>query len=661
MVSIARRAYIFLVCAVSLNGVAWAVIALLRNLLTGRGASGDAVAFQIAVIIIGLPVFLFHWLWAQRLATQESEEREAVLRRLYLYGVQAGTLVPFIRNTFDLIELATDKLLGSAPDRMNGRYNLSAGNVVVFDLIPLVVLALLWFYHQRVLAEDQRVVPEREALTTIRRLYIFGFSAAGLVMTTSSAIQILHWLLEQWGGDRWPVQGWLSEQTPPLLIGVALWTLFWRWAERLFRDPGQQEEQESVLRKVYLYLVVFLCVLGVVTSLTFIVQGLFRLILSVPARTGGDIRTSISVITCLGLLWAYHAWVLRRDTAMASEAPQQTTVRQIYSYLVAAVGFGALIEGVGGDISVLIQSLSESFAIGLKEQLAWFTAVLFAGMVVWIIPWRRAQIRAEESGFEGAEERRAVVRKIYLYFYIFVATMAVFSGAVYIVYQLLSLLFGDRSGENLLNDLGHAIAFCLIAVAVWLYHGMALRNDQRLTDAEDARLMKKIPVAVVDIGNGEFGRSLIDKLRQAVPSLPIRPIGLTETAAEAMGMTVDRAQAVAQLAQSELIVGPWVMAVAGGAEGTVDREIANAIIESPARKLLAPVEITGWDWAGVDRWKTETIVNQAVRAVKQMAEGKMIAPSRRLGTAAIVGIVIGVGFLLAFLAFPLIYFVGEFL
>ena len=50
-----RRGYIYLVSAISLQAVAWAIIALLRNLFV-FGIDPVAVAFQIAVIVIGLPV-----------------------------------------------------------------------------------------------------------------------------------------------------------------------------------------------------------------------------------------------------------------------------------------------------------------------------------------------------------------------------------------------------------------------------------------------------------------------------------------------------------------------------------------------------------------------------------------------------------------------------
>ena len=62
-----RRWYVYLVSAISLQAVTWAVIALLRNLLLSRlDPEPTAIAFQISVIVIGLPIFVAHWQWGQR-------------------------------------------------------------------------------------------------------------------------------------------------------------------------------------------------------------------------------------------------------------------------------------------------------------------------------------------------------------------------------------------------------------------------------------------------------------------------------------------------------------------------------------------------------------------------------------------------------------------
>ena len=82
-----RRIYIYAVAAISLYAVTWSVISLLQGLFFASfGSSSAALAFQIAVIVIGLPIFLGHWLWAQRLAARDRDEQESVARQAYLYG-----------------------------------------------------------------------------------------------------------------------------------------------------------------------------------------------------------------------------------------------------------------------------------------------------------------------------------------------------------------------------------------------------------------------------------------------------------------------------------------------------------------------------------------------------------------------------------------------
>jgi hypothetical protein len=132
-----RRWYIFLVNIVSLQAVTWAIIFLLQNLLTlGSGAPVETTAFQIAVIVIGLPIFLVHWLWAQRLAGRETDELWSAVRRLYLYITLAIFLAAFAINTFDLSETLLRSLLGDSTQR--SFTSTSPTEAVVQDLLALV-------------------------------------------------------------------------------------------------------------------------------------------------------------------------------------------------------------------------------------------------------------------------------------------------------------------------------------------------------------------------------------------------------------------------------------------------------------------------------------------------------------------------------------------
>ena len=63
--SLVRSTYIFLASALPLNVVAWSAISLLRSLTAGEESPQEALAFQLAVVVIGLPIYLAHWRWAE--------------------------------------------------------------------------------------------------------------------------------------------------------------------------------------------------------------------------------------------------------------------------------------------------------------------------------------------------------------------------------------------------------------------------------------------------------------------------------------------------------------------------------------------------------------------------------------------------------------------
>ena len=617
-----RRWYVYLISAISLQAVTWALISLLRFLLIPRlNAPRQAIAFSIAVILTGLPFFVVHWLWAQRLAAKATDERASTIRRLYLFGMMAGFLSPFIANAYDLL----GTLLQAESTASRQAHGLTSSNAVLYHLLALLILAVLWSYHQRIANGDSEAVPETANATIVRRLYVLGFSAAGLTLTTTATNYLLLLIIMQFSsnvmGRTSPGLALTSEITR-LLIGVPLWLVFWRWAQRLFYSLDRRE-QESALRKVYLYAAVFIGSLGSVTSATGILAGIFRRALSVTSQREGDIRRSLSAIVALGILWAYHASILRDDTTGAQEAPRQAAVRRLYFYLVAAVGLSALLVGLIGDISVIIRSLDVGFGSPLRTEVSWFTAAIIAGLPVWLLPWRQEQNRALETSPEGASARRSMVRKIYLYFFVFAATVTVLSGTMSIVYQLLNWLLVSNIPS--LSDLGTWIAAVMIAVCVWLYHGFALRGDTRLFSQEQAQRLQELRLVVVDVVGTGFASSLVAALKEEAPDLELTPIVLPTADTEAP----THHEIANQLAQAGLIIGPWTIAVSGGVEGAVPPEIAQAVMNSPAQKLLVPTHSTGWEWAGVNRWDVESLVRQTIRAIKQIAAGQEVEPARR--------------------------------
>ncbi len=644
-----RRWYIFLVATISLQAVAWAVIALLCNLLGVWGAerSTTALAFQVAVIVIGMPVFVIHWLWAQRLAGSDGEERGATLRRLYLYGNMAALLAPWGGSAYDLCR----GLLGLLLDPSGGWHGggafdtgRSGAQGVIGELTALLVLGLLWFYHRQVAMTDTAAAPPDGNGALIRRLYLLGFSLGGLLLTTQAAVALLRWLLYQMGGTATMIDDrTLLSPVAGLLVGLPLWVLAWRLAQALVHGPDSGE-RESALRTFYLHAVVFGSALAAVSGATLLLAGLLRQAFGLDPQ--GDIRGPLPVVLITAVTWAYHRLTLRADAARIREVPRQAGVRRLSWYLVGSIGLVATLSGLGGVLSALIRALgAANVGNDLREQLAWSLAALAVGLPVWALIWRRAQGTATPDGPAGDAERGALVRRIYLYGFLFAATLTLLSGMVYIVFRLLRAALGDQQQGSLLADLAQAIAFSLMAAGVLAYHGGILRGEGRRLQAAEATQAAELRVAVLDLADGSFGRAVVERLRREIPGLTLRPIGLTPAAATAMGANADPRGLPAQLAEADLIVGLWQIAV----PQTAGAEVAQAVGASSARKLLLPNPAEGWAWAGVDTWSAAAASGQIVHAVRQILSDEPIHPARPMTPLAIIGTIIGAILLLIIL------------
>ena len=64
------------VALISLEVVLWGLINLLRSIIDETvGGGAEALARALAFVLVGVPIFLFHWLWAQHVSSRDEEEK----------------------------------------------------------------------------------------------------------------------------------------------------------------------------------------------------------------------------------------------------------------------------------------------------------------------------------------------------------------------------------------------------------------------------------------------------------------------------------------------------------------------------------------------------------------------------------------------------------
>lgn len=645
-----KRIYLYLVAAISLTGVTWAVIGLGRLVIREGIGRGQIIGLAgwLAVIIVGLPIFLFHWLMAQKQVSADPEERGSIIRRIYLYGVMAAGASPIISNIYRLVDNGLLAVLdGSKPTYYP--YSLTTGE----HLVALLVWGVVWSYIWWQVRADNRALPPPDAPTAaltgaedrggVRRLYLLAFALAGLVMLSWGAIDLLKTLMQLPGGVFWRTP--VAHDIAKLVIGAAVWLVHWLLLQQAFWS-GAAAEERSLFRKLYLYLAVFVYSVMAVGSGTTLLKRLIELALGAPPDTEpllSQLSVPVPLVVVGGVFWAYHWYVLRQDAEQAPEAPRQAGVRRIYAYLVAAIGLAALLSGVGGLLGILVDLLTTPEAVGFayyREQVALFSAMTVVGIPVWLFPWRTMQNLAVSmpaaAGVEGngEEERRSTVRKIYLYFYVFVAAIAVFSSVGWFVFHILTAILGADLPDDFITQVLTALVISLLAVGVWLYHWWAIRHDNRLEQIDRAKRLKDTVVVVIDGNNGSLGQAVIRHIQHDLPGIQLKPVSLTTEAEAAMAAQPFTTAGQTAIQTAHFVVGSWQV--------LTTNKVAPVVAASPAQKLAIPLPAKNWVWAGVKSRPEDFYARQAARGVKQAIEGEAITPPGEIELATIVTIVGGV-------------------
>ncbi len=524
-----RRLYFYAVAFISFEVVLWGLIGLIRSIVNPDLITNNAQALAqaLSLILVGVPIFLIHWLWAQRASAREEEEKNATLRAVFLYGALFATLIPVVQN---LIALINRTFLGAV--RISYERALVGGTQSWPDnLIAIMLNLLLASYFWSILRTDWSTLTDAENFKDIRRLYRFLWVLYGLLMVIYGAQQILHYIFYIPTG----VIGTMGRETfinatALLVIGAPIWFFSWRILQDALADS---DEKESLLRLGILYL---LSLSGVIVVLT-AGGNLFYMLLN--RLFGEDMAWSefiqkiggpISLGLPFGMMWAYYGKWLALQIDFEVQAPRRAGKRRIYFYILSIIGVTAAFVGLSSLFSFLIDfgivdsSLSSE---GIRQSLTSALAILVVGLPLWLMTWRPMQAEALEDGDVGDHARRSIVRKTYLYLVLFVSVIGGMVSAGGLVFTLVNaLLGGDNS--NFVNSILNTLQVLVLFVVLLLYHLSALRKDGAArADALEAR-QEQFGVLVFDNNKGKFGESVKSAFIKHAPKVPVTVMNVNE-------------------------------------------------------------------------------------------------------------------------------------
>ncbi|HEX5941022.1 MAG TPA: DUF5671 domain-containing protein [Anaerolineales bacterium] len=524
-----RRLYFYLVAFISIEVVLWGLVGLLRSIAEDTISGGaDALAQALALILVGVPIFLIHWLWVQRAAARDEEEETATLRAVFFYAILLATLIPVVQNLLSFIDRALVQGAGLGVERAFGLFR---EQTLADNLIAIVMNGIVAAYFWNILRGEWRTLPDKENFTEVRRLYRYIWMLYGLLMTVFGAQQVLRFLLYV-PGD---VLGEFGREVlvngvALLLVGTPIWVYSWRLIQDSLVDPA---EMGSTLRLGILYLLALGGVITVITVAWNIVNTFLLVLLGQEVTFRDALREiggPLSIGIPLGAVWAYYGYWLNRHIEATGDTVRQAAMKRLYYYILSFIGLVVLFVGVTLLIAFVIDAaISLHFSIG--SSLAIPLSSILVGLPLWLTTWRPMQADALSTGELGDHARRSLIRKAYLYLVLFVSVIGGMATAVGLVYILLRVLLTGDVGNDFANTLLNLIQLLFLFGVVVVYHLNVLRMDGVSTADALADKQSGYSVLVIDSGDGfvESIRAALTKLgskvRVTTTTPDVRPEG----------------------------------------------------------------------------------------------------------------------------------------
>jgi hypothetical protein len=504
-----RRLYFYLVALISIEVVLWGLVGLLRSIVDETISGGaDALAQALALILVGVPIFLIHWLWAQRSSARDEEEKTATIRAAFFYAILLGTLIPVAQNLLSFFDRSLVQVTGIGVERA---FRGFSEQTLADNLIAIIMNGIVAVYFWNILRSEWATLSDRENFTEVRRLYRYIWMLYGLLLTVFGAQQILRFLLYI-PGD---VLGDLGREVAVngialLLVGTPIWAYSLRVIQGSLDEPA---EMGSTLRLGILYLLTLGGVITVITTAFLVINTILGVLLGQEISSNEFIREvggPISIGVPLGLVWAYYGYWLNRHIAAVGDRVRQAAMKRLYNYVLSLIGLVVAFTGVTSLFRFIIDMLIGPGMLltdTTRGTLAASIASILVGLPLWLMMWRPMQAEALTQSELGDHARRSVLRKTYLYLVLFVSVIGGMATAVGLVYQLIRVVLSGDTGSDFVNTVLNLTQLLFLFGVVLVYHLNVLRKDCAFTADALVEKQSGYSVLIIDSGN-EFVQSV---------------------------------------------------------------------------------------------------------------------------------------------------------
>ncbi len=602
-----RRLYFYAVAFISIEVVLWGVIGLLRSILNAEDITNNAtnLAQALALIFVGVPIFLIHWAWAQNASAKDAEENSASIRAIFLYGILLGTLVPVVQNLLAFI----NRTVLSTVHLSAYRAVVGGSQTWLDNLLAIIVNLLIAAYFWNILKANWVSLNETENFAELRRLHRFVWVLYGLLMTVYGVQQALTYIFSFPTGVLGDIGGETAVNAMALmLIGAPIWVYSWRLLQDALPDSA---EKESYLRLGLLYL---LTLGGVIVFLiaggNFIYSVLLQWLgegdawLEFIRKLGGP----ISIALPFGMIWAYYSKWLNQQFAFDENLPRRAGKHRLYAYILSLLGLAATVTGLLSLFSVLIDlTIGDAYlgTGGLSEPLSGAIATLVVGLPLWLMTWRPMQAQALTDTDTGDHARRSIIRKSYLYLVLFASVIGGMVAAGTLVFDLVNAALSGGT-TNFWTDVLNELTALIVFIVVLVYHLLALRSDGAARADVLAEKQTQFHVLVFD-HDGKFGEGVRSMFAKRAPGVPVMVFNINEK--------------IPADVKADVVILP-------GSVAFNMQETVKAWLRSfSGHKLIVSDEAAGVFWMND--------LEQAADSAKSLAEGQELHPQSSKRTTSV--------------------------
>jgi uncharacterized membrane protein YidH (DUF202 family) len=627
-----RRLYLYAVTLISLVVITWGLIGLVRSAFSGDEIGDDVtrLAGALALIFVGIPVFLLHWLLAQRSASLNEDEQFSYIRAGFLYAALLVTLIPIVQNLMALINRA-----------LYFSFRLTNENTIFGldqtwsdNLIAILMNSLIAAYFFSVLRKDWNAEPIGDAFFEIRRVYRFIWVVYGLIFLIGGVQQTLLYIFDTLEDVTISSESILANGLSLIFVGIPLFIVSWRIVQK---SIAEQAEQESIFRAVVLFLVSQISLVAALFAGGMVLNIIFQLLLGARFSFTGlmsELRDPISVAIPFGITWVYFNRTRRNDLFSTEPSPEPLLhLQSIYEHLNAFLGLIAFFVGLQQLCFFVINLLFKQaiWSDIYRERLSTAIITLGIGFILWFLSWRRANRQVNYDGEDGGQIQRSLTRKIYLYLVVFISVMGVMISAGVLVFQVLQAVLGDPD-ENLLQiSLELTCLLILFSIVIW-YHGLVLRSDSKLSNQIQTAKQAAFPILILVPDLGVFSEILVAALSKEAPTMPV--------AVHVIGDGVPDET----LSDAKAVILPANIATNPG------EAIRLWLQNFPGIRFVLPTALPGWVWVTGGSNQIHRLAKQAAEMIRKIAEGEDIVQTRIypawLILVSIVAILFGLAFLI---------------